>query len=268
MFDKDALGYLQANLVGHRPVQASDDVSSFLVGVASNSKIESLEQFQDAPNRIKQKAKLFSCESFCSYVNRFRDNATTVYLNVDAGRFAAVLDHHDSDKGEQLPAWCDHRATYEPKQSLEWKAWVGIHKKPMSQTELAMFIEEQLDSINKPEPNEMLKAALDFQSNESLVLGSTTNLDDGSTRFSFTKDNVTKNVTFPHRVQIYIPLHENESRDLLELRVRYRTNSDGVLTFIVSFVKDPNVIQRDALLALQRKIEELVPDVSQYEGTL
>ena len=268
MIDKDALAYLQANLVGHRHLVTNDNIASSLVELAGNSKIESLEQFQDAPNRIKQKAKLFSCESFCSYVNRFRDEATTVYLNVDAGRFAAVLDHHDSDAGNQLPAWCDHRAIYEPKQSLEWGAWTGIHKRPMSQTELAMFIEEQLDSIAKPEPNEMLKAALDFQSNESLVLGSTTNLDDGSTRFSFTKDNVTKNVTFPHRVQIWIPLHENEARNLLDLRVRYRTNSDGVLTFIVSFVKDPNVIQRDALLALQRKIEELVSDVSQYEGTL
>lgn len=263
MREREALEYLAENLSGYEQIP-TDESDSMLISLASSSKVVSLEDFQPAPNRIKQSASLFSCQSFCDYVNRFKLDGTSVYLNVDARKFAAVIDHHNPDK----PSWGSHRATFAPKVSLEWNAWTRIHKQPLNQVELAQFIEEMLDSIVDPEPNTMLKAALDFQSNESLVLGSTTNLDDGSTKFNFTKDNVNKSVTFPHRIKIAIPLHENEIRETLEGRIRYRTNSEGVLTFVFSFVRDPRAIQRDALIMLADKIRADTKGLAQYEGAL
>lgn len=263
MLTQEALKYLYENLQGHQYIAAEDAVSD-LISLPNSSNIESLEQFQAAPNRIKQKANLFSCASFCEYVNRFKADSTSIYLNVDGGSFSAVIDHHDND----APAWGSHRASFSPKLSQEWRAWNGIHKKQLSQLELAHFIEENLDGISEPAPNEMLKAALDFESNESLALGSATNLDDGSTRFTFQKENVTKNVTFPHRIKLFIPLHENEDRQTLDARIRYRTTGDGVLIFTFSFVKDPRAIERDALLLLADKIRTDTEGLHQYEGAL
>lgn len=260
--DRTALEYI-ANSAVHEPVK-SETSESELLTIPSNRTLVSLEKHQEAPNRIRQSAKLFSAKSFCDYVNRFKQDSSTVYLDVDSGRFSAVIDHHEPG----TPSWCSHKAIFRPKLSMEWSAWTRIHKKPLTQIDLAQFIEEMLDSIVEPEPNVMLKSALDFQSNEKLALGSTTNLDDGSTRFNFTKDNVSKSVTFPHRIKISIPLHENEPRQTLEGRVRYRTDGDGQLTFKFSFVKDPETIQRNALLTLGETIREGVNGLDQYEGAL
>ncbi len=131
-----------------------------------------------------------------------------------------------------------------------------------------MFIEENLDAITTPEPNTMLKAALDFQSNENLTLKSATNLNDGSSRFTFTKDNASQTVEFPHRIKLTIPLHSNEEARELEGRIRYRTNSDGVLVFTFSFVQNPETIQRDAMLRLAETIRAETKDIYQYEGQL
>lgn len=260
MLTKDALEHLLAT-EGYTPISADDAVSQ-LVAIPAGSKIESLEAFQPQPNRISKNTVLLSCKSFCDYVNRFKEEDSTVYLNVDGGKFVAVLDHH----GAHTPSWCDHTARFAPKYSLEWQAWSAIHKKTLSQIQLAQFIEEQLDSIESPEPNVMLQAALEFQSNENLALGSTHNLDDGSTRFTFVKDNASKDVNFPHRLRIRIPLHENEKSESLELRVRYSTTSDGVLTFKVSFVRNPEMIVRSAMLDLASQILEATDGLPQYEG--
>ena len=263
MLTENALAFLRDELSGHQYIR-SENTQSELVSLSKDSRIESLEQYQAQPNRIKQVAKLHSCRSFCDYVNRFKVEPSTVYLDAENGKFAAVIDHPEKN----APAWRDHRALFEPKCSLEWSAWTRIHQAKISQLELAHFIEERLDDIHEPEPNTMLKAALDFESNEKLVVGSATNLDDGSTRFTFQKDNVRNNVTFPHKLTLRISVHENEEPQTLNCRIRYRVSNEGVLTFVFSFVQDPRQIVRDALLELADKIRGETEGLHQYEGRL
>jgi len=227
----------------HYKVIGTVESESDLVALPAGNKIESLEKFQSAPNRIERTVRLASSESFSEYVNRFKEEETTVYLDIDRGIFNSVIDHHGADK----PAWSDHGCVFQPKLSLEWKAWTGIHRQKLSQTQLAEFIEDNLDAIHEPEPNEMLAHALKFQSVERMTYASSMNLNDGSSQFTFNKDNATATVEFPHRIKLYMPLHENESAHFYELRVRYRTDSEGALVFVVSFVKDPDHHVRDAL---------------------
>lgn len=262
MFDKEALAYLDAHLNGHEEIEA--DYASRLLALPRDSQIVSLENYQKAPNRIQQKVTLLSCVSFCAYVNRFKNESSSVYLNAADGKFEAVLDHHAA--GE--PSWASHRAGFKPKQSMEWQAWAQMHRQKVTQLELAEFVEEMLDTIIDPAPNVMLKAALDFQSNESLTLASSQSLDDGATRFNFAKDNVNKSVTFPHRIKVGIPLFENEQPQELEARIRYRTSGEGALTFTIAFVKDPRAILRDAMLDIAKNIMEGTVDIFHYEGSI
>lgn len=265
MINDAALKYLQDHLHQHELLKSEDlELPSDLVAVPADAKLVSLEEFQWQPNAIKQSARLFSCASFCEYLNRFKSDESTVYLNVDQAEFTAVLDHH----GAEQPEWGRHRAKFAPKQSLEWKAWRGIHKTSLTQLDFAQFIEERIDDIREPEPNTVLQAALDFQSNEKLALGSHQNLDDGSVKFTFTKDNASKNVVFPHRIKIAIPLHENEALETLECRVRYRVDGNGALAFTFSFVKNPDSLIRTALLALADTIRTETEDLHHYEGSL
>jgi uncharacterized protein YfdQ (DUF2303 family) len=263
MFDREALAYLDAHLNGHEEIDAPN-AESQLIALPRESQIASLENYQAQPNRIQQKVTLLSCTSFCAYVNRFKGEGSTVYLNAADGKFEAVLDHHEPG----APSWASHRAGFKPKQSIEWQAWAQMHRQKVTQLELAEFVEEHLDTFNDPSPNVMLKAALDFQSNESLTLASSQNLDDGSTRFNFAKDNVNKSVTFPHRITIGIPLFENEQPQELEARIRYRTTGEGVLTFTVAFIQDPRTIVRNAMLDIAKNIMEGTVDIFHYEGSI
>lgn len=240
-----------------------EGLASNVVAVAEGSTLESLESYQIQPNRINHVARLNSCDSFCQYVNRFKEPSTSIYLNVNEGVFMAVLDHYDA--GE--PDWAHHQAVFKPKRSIEWQNWMGILDRKLTQIELAEFIERVLDDIQEPMPNEMLQAALQFEANESMVLASDTNLDNGATRFVFSKDNKTAAVEFPHRIRIAIPLHEAEAAYDIEARIRYKTSNEGGLSFTISFAQDPRRIEREALLDLSKQITKYCDDLHLYEGT-
>lgn len=259
--ERDAHIWLKDHTEPFRKVAAEDSASE-LIAAAAGVNIHSLERYQPAPNRIKQKVDLFSVQSFCNYINRFKDEESTIYLNIVAGMFGARLDHH----GKNDPAWGDHVAFFQPKQSIEWCAWNRVNGATLNQLELAEFIEENLDAFIEPEANVMLKAALEFEANEKLALGSSMNLDDGTSRFTFIKDNAKKDVTFPHRVRISIPIFENEGVRELELRIRYKTTGEGALSFRIIFVERVAMILRDELLGIAADIRTRCDDLFQYEG--
>lgn len=266
MFDKAALEFLTSNLNQFEIVSASIDSkpASELLALAPGVKLESLELYQSAPNRIRQTPKLLSCQSFLEYVTEFKEEGTSIYLDTENASFVAILDHPTAGK----PSWCSHRASYKPKLSLQWRAWTEINRAKMTQIELAHFIEERFDDFIKPEANVMLKSALDFQATEKLALGSSANLDNGGVKFTFTKDNVSKTVTFPHRIKIAVPVFENEEPTELEARVRYRTTAEGVLSFTISLVLDPRMILRRATSDIAEEIREFLGTCNLYEGTV
>lgn len=262
MFDKEALQYLLSRAAPYSEVQNPLDLD--LVTVAPGHTLRDLEEFQKAPNRIRAKVALASSESFCAYINRFKGEQSTVYLDVANGVFESVLDHH----GENDPHWCQHRATFQPKKAKEWVTWTNVHDEWLTQDTLARLVERLLHTIHEPVPSVVLKAALDFQTVEKMTYGSAKNLDDGTVSFTFTKDNATKNVKFPHRITLLLSVHENEKPLSLEGRIRYKTDGNGALGFQFSFVRDPETIERDALLELAAKTKSATKGLAHYEGRL
>lgn len=259
--DREGLAWIQDHTAQYTEI-VDPDCDSQLIAHPSSVNIASLEKFQVAPNRIKRNLDLLSCNSFCDYVNRFKEEDTSVYLDANGGRFLAVLDHHGPDK----PQWTGHNVRFVPKRSIEWGQWTRVHGEKLTQLELAEFIELNLNDIKTPEPNVMLQAALAFEANEKLTLASSINLDDGGTRFNFTKENVNKSVTFPHRIQIEIPVYENDKPRVLDVRIRYKADSDGVLTFTLWMADSAQRIERDELIGIADRIAKLVAGIHIYEG--
>lgn len=256
---KDALQYL---LDTYRPFFEVNDVDRKVLAVGKEVSLLDLEQFQNSPYRIRSTVALASSDSFCEYVNRFKREQSSIYIDVATGEFKAVLDHH----GPGEPHWCNHVAMFAPAQSREWAAWHKAHDEWQSQIDFAEMIEFLLDTVYQPEPANVLKAALEFQANEALVVASTQNLDDGTVKFTFSKDTASKAVTFPHRITLCLSVFENEKSDLFEARIRYRVSNEGVLRFKFSFVKNPGIIRRDALLELAEKTKNATEGLAHYEG--
>ena len=259
---KDAMIELLARLVPLVQLEKdTTDTESSVVCVPNSHGLHSLEQYQPAPNRIKAKPALASCESFCEYVNRFKNEETTVYLDMHKGMFRAALDHYGTE-----PSWVDHTASFEPLTSLQWQAWTRIHKQAHPQVNFAEFIEENLDDIVEPPANEVLKAALQFQSKENVTLDTAQNLDSGAVKFNFVKDSISSTVTFPHRIKVLIPVFENEPPKELEARIRYRVSTEGALSFTFSFVRNPQMVHRKALEDIADNINKNVADAKIYQG--
>lgn len=124
--------------------------------------VKSLEELVPR-HHVKRCVTLKTAESFCDYVNRFRDGTTLVFADVNesAAKFVAVLDYHAQAGvpgcGPALANFCHHTAVYEPEATQEWITWKAANRKPMPQTEFATWLEENAHIFRAPSGAELLE---------------------------------------------------------------------------------------------------------------
>lgn len=107
-----------------------------------------LDEYRDRPERKKGTASLTSVQSFIDHVNRHKDSNSAVFANDDREHpgLIAVLDYNEAgDTG--LPRFGQHRASYAFPLSDEWKAWMGAAEKPLTQAQLAEFLEDHIRDV-------------------------------------------------------------------------------------------------------------------------
>jgi hypothetical protein len=267
---KEALQYLQATSGDYRNVQdVAEGFPSRVVGTAKDVQLRSLEEFQERPNRIKHRALLDGATAFVNYVNRFKTAESSVYLNLfETPEFVAIIDHHGrTEAGHALPDWNEHRATFQPKLSLEWKAWLALHQSgALTQQGLLEHFEAHAGNLETPEPAVMLHALQKFEEVEKHTYDSAMNLDNGNVSLTYVKGSAQRKVEFPHTMRLWVPVFENETGVFLDGRIRYRTN-EGQIRFTFSFKKDPEQVLRDQLRDLANKVE-MATGLPCYEGRI
>jgi uncharacterized protein YfdQ (DUF2303 family) len=265
MLTEDALKYVRS-LDGVQDI-LDNAFPSRVVAIPEKSRVESLERFQAAPDRIKHKAVLNSSEAFAAYVNRFKTAETSVYLSLGGhgnAHFMAVLDHH----GVGAPSWGEHKALFVPKFSLEWLAWKALHKDgPFNQAALVAFVEDHYSDLHEPSPAAMLTAVQKFEAVEKHTYHSAVNLDNGNVSITYQKDGATRKVEFPHTLRLWIPVLENEANRFLDGRLRYRT-AEGSIAFTFQLKEDPERTERDALRAIAGNIKDSCEGCHHYEGAV
>jgi uncharacterized protein YfdQ (DUF2303 family) len=266
MLTEDALKYIRA-LDGATTIAEPDNVyPSEVVAVPDKSRLESLEKYQLAPNRIQHKAQLAASSAFIAYVNRFKTAETSIYLDLagDESKFVAVLDHH----GPGAPSWSGHRAVFTPAFSLEWKAWKQLHSRgAFRQADLLAFMEDHAGDLHEPTPAHMLTALGKFEQVEKHTYQSGINLDNGTVQLTYTKDAQTRKVEFPHSVQLYIPVLENEASTFVDGRLRFKT-SEGAVAFTFQLKVDPERVERDSLRRIATAIKAQCEGCHLYEGEI
>jgi len=260
---EDAIKYLRS-LSGYTTVtEETDSYPSKIIAMSEKSRTESLERFQERPNRIEHTATLVSSGAFIDYVNRFKGPSTSIYLDIfgDYPSFSALLDHHDP----KAPSWNKHRAVFAPKVSLEWKAWTALHNGgAIDQAGLVAFMEDHANDLHEPSPAAMLTAVQQFEAVETHKYNSAINLDNGNMQLTYVKDGGQRKVTFPHTLDLYIPMLENEDKVFVQGRLRYKTR-EGSIAFMFQLKQDPERLMRDAVRALGEEIKELC-ECHHYEG--
>jgi uncharacterized protein YfdQ (DUF2303 family) len=204
--------------------------------VPNDSKLESLMALKHPhglrPDRIKAAPVFSNAVSFCRYVDLFRDERTQVFANPEKLSFLAVIDYHGT--GEMRPEFCDHKAHFTLKQSVQWQTWFGKNTVSFTQVEFAEFIEDNMTDIASPAPAFMLEVARDLNAKTDVNFASSVSLKNGQTQLRYEetiKGSVgVGNLDVPERFSISIPVFYGEDKITISIRLRFRI-SQGKLTF-------------------------------------
>ena len=102
---------------------------------------------------------------------------------------------NDHGDGFDAPAgWRDHRATFTPRQSEEWKRWNKASGEAMPQVALAHFLEENIADIvspagsSMPSGAEVLTFVSKLEETRKVKYGSAVNLQNGMVQLQFVEE--------------------------------------------------------------------------------
>ncbi|SDR52722.1 DUF2303 family protein [Paraburkholderia tuberum] len=211
-----------------------------------------------APLRKTATIRLRTVEDFVSYVKRHGSlTDSTIWCEADYPQgkvsFLAIL--NDNGEDPEKAAWRDHRAHFSPEFSEEWKRWIGLHKKAMSQIEFAAFLEENskdiagpTDGENLPTGAQMLEMALAFEATQDYRFKSAVRLQNGGQNLSFVQDDddaTLQRMQLFERFSIGIPVFRNGDAYRVDARLRYRQR-DAKLTFHYELIRFDKVLEAAA----------------------
>jgi uncharacterized protein YfdQ (DUF2303 family) len=210
------------------------------------------EAMLDRPLRKKALVKLTDADSFIDYVTRHGDlQECTIWCeaNYKAGKVAFIGILNDHSPSTYPPAWRDHRAKFTPDFSEEWQRWFGNTKTAFSQTDFAVFIEDNIKDIRSvdgsPTGAQMLDMALTFEANQDLRFKSAIRLQSGGVSMSFTQDDDKQTV---QKMQVFdrftlgFPVFWNSEAYQVDARLRYRVR-EGKLTFWYELIRADKVLE-------------------------
>lgn len=182
----------------------------------------SIETFQDPhklPSFITGHPKFTRLDSFISYVNQFKSEATLIYANSDAVVMYAIIDYHQKDK----PNHASHIAEFRVPYSDEWTVWSQINDKQQSQVDFAEFIEENRLNILEPLGADLLEMVSNLQSKTTVEFQSNIKLSNGTAKLSYSENQETKgNGSFeiPNKLVLGLPVFRHETAYRLEAFLR------------------------------------------------
>ena len=186
--------------------------------------VVSLEKYLPKPLRNSEARVIETVHSFESYVNRFKEKQSSIYVKGDV--IVAEIDHR-SPKGEL--EWADHTARLALVDTEEWCQWKGSNKRALSQEDFADLIEARAAEIIKPESAEMLEVAQHLHiTNNSAASSYLRSGSNHSITFTSEKKATSKDgVEIPTKFQIRVkPFRNTEEVIRLDVRLKVKITSE------------------------------------------
>ncbi|WP_181880886.1 DUF2303 family protein [Crenobacter cavernae] len=241
------------------------------VVVPENYRLEELGHLLPQPTRKTGLTSLHDADSFIAYVNDHKATESRIYADADfeSGRikFVAVLNEHSpgAEADINYAAWRDHRAAFIPRQTPEWKAWLGKNRTKFSQQEFGEFLEYHLpeivapDGTRYPQPAKLLEFALNLEETKKVKFRSGQRLQNGAVQLEYVEegDDATKGkLEAFESFAIGIAPFFNGSAYQIEAKLRYRITNEGGLTFWYELQRPEKALEdaaRDLLEQVQNK---------------
>lgn len=223
--------------------------------------VHSLEHLLPNPTRKRAEVSVTTTDSFIAYAKKHGSlDECVIYADIDAENSGCTLVAVMNDNGADDAKWRDHRCTFAPALSIEWKRWIGKNKGVMTQADFATWLEDNLGDIanvsGMPTGGQMLTMALAFEANAEKRLKSRINLQSGGVRFEYVededKDTRTSMEVF-QRFTLGLPVFEGSSDAYpVEARLKYRDNG-GKVSFWYELIRPDKAFKT----AVQSALDEI-----------
>ena len=250
-------------LAGPRvPLMDKDNRIPFVV-VPSGCKVEKIENLLPFPTRKRATVAVTSADSFIEYVKKHGSgDESVIYAQINAEQSQCTMVALMNDNGSGTTNWRDHRCTFSPALSIEWKRWMSKdgHKNAMSQADFATWLEDNQADVRSvdgsPSGADILAMAQAFEVNADKRVKSHINLQSGGVRFEFVDDEIRDTRTSMEvfrRFTLAIPVFDS-SYDAYPIpaRLKYRDNA-GKVTFWYELIR-PDLAFKTAVRSVLDKI--------------
>ena len=243
------------------PLMDLDGRVPFVV-LPAGCEVEDIEKFLPFPTRKRATVTVSQTGSFIEYAKKHGSlDECVIYAEIDAEQSKCVLLAVMNDNGAEAPKWRDHRCTFEPALSVEWKRWLSNNgpTKAMPQTNFATWLEDNqgdVRSVNgSPSGADVLAMALAFEANADKRVKSHINLQNGGVRFEYvedeTKDTKTAMEVF-RRFTLALPVFDGSTDAYpVEARLKYRDNS-GKVSFWYELIRPDRAFKTAVQSALDQ----------------
>lgn len=224
--------------------------NGYTAKVLTDLQLSALEKHLDQPLRKRGTVRLHDAESFVQYVNQHQQpGITSIWCDADYQDGKVDLLAIFNDNGADATGWRDHVATYTPVKSVEWKRWNEFNRKSLSQSEFALFIEDNQKDIasieGMPTGSQMLEMAMNLEANQDSRFKSNIRLQSGGVELAFVQkedDATLAKMKLFERFSIGLPPFFNGASYRLDARLRYRIR-DGKLSFWYELLREDKVLE-------------------------
>jgi uncharacterized protein YfdQ (DUF2303 family) len=222
--------------------------------------LHSLEDLLPAPTRKRESISVSETQSFIDYLKKHgQPDESVIYADIDAENSRCKLIAVIDDSTPHTANWRDHRCTFAPALSVEWKRWSSRNGVIMNQTDFATWLEDNQADVRSvdgsPSGAQILAMAQAFEVNADKRVKSHINLQSGGVRFEFvedeTKDTRTSMEMF-RRFTLALPVFEGSSDAYpIEARLKYR-DKDGKVSFWYELIRPDRAFKTAVQSALEQ----------------
>lgn len=246
-----------------------------------------IEDYRTHPARKSGTADVTTLDSFIDLVNRHKTADSVIFADTDWRKpsLTAVIDYHEN-QSDGTADNCSHRIHYAFPLSEDWKAWIAMDGKQISQAEFAEWIEDHLPDLSAPDtaeeedfrekfglkvahPNEMVALSRGLQVHVESRVKNNVVLQTGEGEITWDeehKDAAGNKISVPGLFILSIsPFFDGETTRI-PVRLRYRVMSGSVFWTFKLYRPDVYITQqinRDVLTAASAT--ELPPFVGSPE---
>lgn len=207
------------------------------------------------PIRINGCVKIHSADSLVEYANTFKNDHSLILADVTSNTVRVALDYHAPDR----PQHVQHNAVLGLAYSQEWKTWLAINDRMMSQLEFARFIEENASEIAAPKGAELLEIVRDLQMLRKVDFRRVVRTASGDERFEYTDETTAKagDVEVPSKFKLQLPVYFDGLPVTLFAFLRHHLD-DGKVRLGISLNRPENVRQAE--------FKQVVVDIAERTG--